>query len=400
MHHRRLTPGQCLGLTALAVAVSLIGACTFPGLRVDEGGAEVWAADRAAYDQSNNHGQGVEVVDITPELIVRLGHQRRQAAQELKQYASTVSPVKTRLRDEYRVGAGDVLSVVVWDHPELTNPAGEARDPASSGQVVRADGSFFYPHVGVIKVAGLTVEEIRSRIATGLARTVIEPQVDVRVREFRSQHTYIVGDVERPCRLPITDQQLTVFDALDACATIRPAKTHRRVTLQRAGQDHLLDLNQLYRNPAAVQALALRHGDQLYVEDGRWNRVFVVGELKSQAALDIPVSGLTLAEAINDEQVGGLSQDTSSGALFVIRGVPLELVPGADTLPTGSRPPKIYRLDAKSVDALVLADQFRLQPRDVVFASSASMVSYNRAVVQLLPSLQTLLQAYIVFDDE
>lgn len=403
MHRFRLAVANRRMARGCAIAgIALFTACSFPGLKVNDGGSDVWTEGRPeTYDASNNHGKGAEVVNITPDLIARLGHKRKREIQRSSTQPTAPGDAAAPLAAaEYRVGPGDVISVVVWGHPDLTNPAGDARDPASAGQVVRADGTVFYPHVGVIQVGGLTVEEIRTRLATGLARIVQEPQVDVRVLQFRSQHIHVVGDVEKPCRLPVTDQALTVLDALDGCATVRPTSTQRKVTLLRAGRSEVLDLNLIYRDAAWARSLTLRHGDQLYVEDGRWNRVFVVGEVKQQAVLGIPVSGMTLADAISDNQVGGLSLDASSGGLYVVRGIPLDKVPDAKGVLEPARPPRIYYLNAKSVDALILADQFQLQPRDVVFASSASLVSYNRAVVQLLPSLQTLIQAYLVFDDE
>lgn len=380
-----------------AAALLALAGCTFPGLKVEDGGSDAWKADGATYDKRNNHGKGTEIREITPEVIARLGHKRNQV---LRRNLAADVDAPSSAAEPYRVGAGDALIVVVWGHPDLTNPAGDARDPASAGQMVRSDGSFFYPHVGLIQVAGLTVEEIRSRIATGLARVVKDPQVDVRVSAFRSQHVYVVGDVAKPCRLPITDQAITVLDALNACESIRPAVTHRKVTLQRGGRSHVIDLNQIYRRADAARSLTLQHGDQVYVEDGRWNRIFVIGEVTRQAALDIPISGMTLSEAVTNNEVGGLNLDSSGGGLYVIRGLPVEKVAGSEQVPRAPYPPKVYYLNAKSADAFVLADQFHLQPRDVVFASSASLVSYNRAVIQLLPSLQTLIQTAILFDDE
>ena len=88
---------------------------------------------------------------------------------------------------------------------------------------------------------------------------------------------------------------------------------------------------------------------------------------------------MTLTEALSDS--GGISQDLADAArIFVFRG--------------GLGKPKIYHLDAKSPDALILADRFPLQPRDVIFVDRAEGIRWNQIINQVQPTI-TLIDSAI-----
>src|SRR5690242_16479761 len=104
----------------------------------------------------------VQLVTITPQLVAEKNSPVLAATvpQELLSYQPA----------PYRIGPGDSLYITVWDHPELTSPAGTQQQTAANGRLVRSDGTLFYPYVGSIKVAGQTIEEVRQTIEQKLAK--------------------------------------------------------------------------------------------------------------------------------------------------------------------------------------------------------------------------------------
>jgi polysaccharide export outer membrane protein len=56
--------------------------------------------------------------------------------------------------------------------------------------------------------------------------------------------------------------------------------------------------------------------------------------------------------------------------------------------------PSVFRLDASSPDALLLATQFQLRARDVVFVSTYRLAQWNRVIAQILPTVNALWTTY------
>ena len=91
-------------------------------------------------------------------------------------------------KPEYKVGIDDVLSILVWSHPDLTVP----------GVVVRKDGMISLPLTGNLKVDGLTLPEIEIALKRELNRFLTNPQVTVNPKEMNSQRVFLVGNFKKP----------------------------------------------------------------------------------------------------------------------------------------------------------------------------------------------------------
>ena len=54
----------------------------------------------------------------------------------------------------------------------------------------------------------------------------------------------------------------------------------------------------------------------------------------------------------------------------------------------------MYRLDASSAEAMLLATHFQLEPRDVVYIAPTGLTNWNRVVSQILPTIQGIWQTF------
>ena len=91
---------------------------------------------------------------------------------------------------EYRVGPGDVLEVTVFGNDDLSRTA-----------TIQTSGVIALPLLGEVEVAGLTLPEVQRKLATLLARDyLVNPQVEVKVKDYQSQFVSVVGEVNSPGR--------------------------------------------------------------------------------------------------------------------------------------------------------------------------------------------------------
>ncbi|CAN7451411.1 polysaccharide biosynthesis/export family protein [Paraburkholderia hospita] len=375
-------------IRALAIAILgvVLSACSaVPGQRmivpssIDVSGGQ--------YSSEPRQQITVPITDINLDEIQKL---QDAAKGDLSQQVQTMLNTARSDPPAYAVGKGDVLQITVWDHPELVaalgqpNPSSRPSD-AAPGFLVDDEGNVQFPYAGSVHVAGLTVKEIQARIASLIAKIYKDPQVTVRVASFRWAQIYIDGEVRAPGLQQINDIPMTLPEAIGRAGGFTPNADQSRVDLIRDDQTiriNIPDLIDAGRNPARIM---LQRGDMLRVAARDENGIYVMGEVNRPATILPMRSGkLTLAEALS--QAGSLNQNTAeANQLFVIRA------------PYGSAgKPQIFHLDATSPVSMILANQFDLHPKDVVFVDNGALVKFNRVLNLLLPAINAGLTAAIV----
>ncbi|HBV77425.1 MULTISPECIES: polysaccharide export protein [Vibrio] len=377
-------------LSILLSSVLLAG-CTMPGSHISLGGKNVVQSDSESDSgqAENDISSRVNVYSLTPNTVTQF---------KKEQVTSRNNPEldETIAKYQYFIGPGDILNITIWDHPELTIPAGSYRSSSESGNWVHSDGTIFYPYIGTVKVAGKTVTQIRDEIARRLAKYIESPQVDVNVAAFRAQKAYVTGEINTPGQQPITNVPLTILDAINRSGGLAPNADWRNITLTRNGQEETISLYALMQRGDLTQNRLLKNGDIIHVPRNDGQKVFVMGEVNEPKLLKIDRSGMSLTEALSS--VGGINElEADATGVFVIRGIKQNVqntqteqaMATHDNADNQPPPPiaNIYQLNIKDATALVIGTEFDMQPYDIVYVTAAPITRWNRVVRQLIPTI-------------
>jgi polysaccharide export outer membrane protein len=311
---------------------------------------------------------------ITPALIEQ---QRQGAAPPIGEDLRALFEMPTL---PYQIGPGDVLAIIVYDHPELTGQgtAGATWDPAAqpgaSHVVVGQNGQIHFPFAGAMPVAGLSDAQVAQLLTQRLARYLAQPRVSVRVHAYRSQRVYVDGEVRQPGIQAINDIPMTLMEALNRAGGMLPSADQSRLVLERNGRSVRIHLGALIGGGLDPGRLPLRSGDVLRVPSRDESKVFVSGEVLAPKALPMHDGRLTLNEALGE--AGGIHPlNGDARQVYVVRRS------GEHT--------DVFQLDARDRAALALAESFELAPKDLVYVAATPLVNWHRKLSMLFPGALT-----------
>lgn len=381
------------------LALVLLGGCvlapgmTFRGTCVGGATAEATDACRRAMDTSHTQSPksasasdakaagdappAGALIEINGDLITK---QRAEATPTVPADVLALFQQAT----PYTLGPGDVLSIIVWDHPELNMPVTTASTGVDntgsngivSGYTIDTGGIVQFAYVGPIKVSGLTELQARDLLAQRLGRYIREPQVTLRIAAYRSRRIYLDGEVHLPGLQVMNDLPMTLPEAINRAGGFTSNSDRARVAVTRGDATVMVNFPQLIDQGLNPDRILLRGGDLVRVYPLNDSKVFVLGEVGHTAAVTFTDGRLSLNDALG--YAGGVSQYSADASqVYVVRN-------------HRAASPEIYHLDATSPAAMAYANDFQLRPNDVVFVDASSLVRWSRVVGMFLPSAQTL----------
>jgi polysaccharide export outer membrane protein len=157
------------------------------------------------------------------------------------------------------LGAGDVVEVRVFNEPDL-----------SGTHQVSEGGSIRLPLVGTLRAAGLSPDELTTRIASAYnERFLKNAEVSLFVKERNSQKVFVLGQVAKPGAVAVSTGRMTVIEAIAAAGgTTKLADASRALlTREKDGKQVRVAVDVAAIGKGQAPDVELQPGDILFVPE-------------------------------------------------------------------------------------------------------------------------------------
>jgi polysaccharide export outer membrane protein len=218
---------------------------------------------------------------------------------------------------EYTIGAGDVLFINVWGHEDLTREA-----------VVSEKGMFSFPLIGEVKAAGLTVKELEAKLVRLLSDGyVVNPYVTVRIKGYKSQTVYVLGQVREPGTYSL-DKETSLIEIISRAGgvsddagwiiqVVRPSgrSPDKPITPEEAKKEDIInaDLEGLLAGKPQDN-IRIEGGDTIFVPKAAY--YFIFGEVKTPGSYKLRRDTTVLKAVI---MAGGFTDKASKRRIKIRR---------------------------------------------------------------------------------
>jgi polysaccharide export outer membrane protein len=230
------------------------------------------------------------------------------------------SPCPAAAQGDYVIGPEDVLDITVWGHDDLRRSL-----------PVTLEGKLTFPLIGEVKAAEKTTQELETEIATLLGDGyIVNPQVTVTIKEYRSSQVFVMGEVKNPGTYSVSKENSLLFilsqaggstkNAGEQIVIIRPKNPgSQAITLEEAEQkkEEIIKVNLKDALAGSKEHnVAIKNGDSIVVPSMSY--FFVTGEVKKPGQYSLE-RGTTVLMAVSI--AGGLTDLAAQKRTKIIREI-------------------------------------------------------------------------------
>ncbi len=344
---------------------------------------------------------------------------------------------------EYRLGAGDEITVTIWGYDKLSRTTR-----------IKEDGTIFAPYVGNVQLAGKTLAEAQQYLTDKYKAYILNPQLDLNIAEYASKKLFLIGDLDifRGGQLissgkaqsfsssaqnkeqlrsalgtlagayglggavasfgnigSYSTQQHSTVNNLAASvqkgtgeSISRVVPIRGRVTLFEAMLElnipsadvnwsdaymirdgHFMNVNfpRLMEMGDRRTDVMLQDRDILYLPSNHDQKVFVLGQVGQPTIVPLYKGQLKLVGALT--QAGYVTKMAKKSQVKVIRG--------------GLSDPRVRTIDLAALENGDAALNIPLQAGDIIYVPETFIGKVNDVLAEVTPSLNTLLQTMAIY---
>jgi polysaccharide export outer membrane protein len=348
----------------------------------------------------DEHGriQSIRLIDVDMEVTQRLlaGESRRLFSEVLKD----PNPASASAG---KIGPGDLLGITVWEAPPaaLFSPAALGAPIATANgtvtalamnfpnQLVEADGTIMIPFAGAVIAGGKSPEELDVEIQNRLKGSANQPQALVQILAHNSANVTIVGAVTQSVRMQLTPKGERLLDAVAAAGGVNQPTSKVMLQLTRGAQVYALAMDTVIERPSENILLAPSDVISVLFQPRYFS---VLGAVNSNAEVPFEAQGISLIQALS--RSGGLIDNRADArGVFLFRFENPNVLTAEQrdgpTTPDG-KVPVIYRLNMKDPASFLVAEQFPMQHRDVLYVSNAPAAELQKFLTILTSSIYSV----------
>lgn len=163
---------------------------------------------------------------------------------------------------DYHLQPEDILSITVYEQSDLTTRVR-----------ITSEGKISFPLLGKVKAAGLTVSELKDKIAELLEKDyLVNPQVHVFIEEYHVKQISVLGAVKNPGRYDMyTERETTILEAIAMAGGFSDvaAVNHTRIIRSEEGEKSVIQIRitDITKKGQKEKDVALKPGDIIFVPE-------------------------------------------------------------------------------------------------------------------------------------
>jgi polysaccharide export outer membrane protein len=269
---------------------------------------------------------------------------------------------------------------------EATEATGDRRGVTMPDQQVAPDGAIGIPYAGPVPAARRTPAEVQQTIEARLASKALQPQALVIVKKSDANAVTVAGEVVAGARIRLSPGGDRLLQLIAAAGGAKAPVYEISVRLSRNSVTASIPFERLVADP--TEDVYARPGDVLTLV--RTPQTFsVFGATGRNDLIAFDSEKITLSQALAKSR--GLRDDLANPkGVFLFRYEPTSIVralgqpPAASASDAGS--PVAYRFDFSDAYSYLIADQFPVHDKDIIFVSDAGAIQ----VQKLFALLQTI----------